>query len=277
MKNNKIKIGIIGCGNMGEAILFGGLKNNDFLFSICERRPKVIKRVKKLLASKIKRVDFLSLSKLVEVSDVIIIAVKPQDIEVVLEQIRQAKELLKKSPLIISIAAGIKTSYLERKLGKAVRVIRVMPNIAIKVKEGLMVFKKGRFSNNHDLRIATSIFAGLGRTLIIKKELLMDAITAISGSGPAYVAYIIEAILKVAEELRIDKDLAKQLIYQTFLGTLKLLQENDFNTKGLISQVASKKGTTEKALEFFKRYKLDKIIRKAIVSAFRRARQLSHK
>jgi pyrroline-5-carboxylate reductase len=277
MIKKNINIGIIGCGNMGEAILERMIGERDFSFFICERRPKVITKIKKKFFIYKKRIKFLGISGLVSVSDVIIIAVKPQDIEIVLNQMRQSMELFKRSPLVISIAAGIRINYLEKMLGKDTRIIRLMPNIGIKIGEAVIALKYNHTCKPYDLKIANKIFAGLGKIFEIKKESLMDAMTAISGSGPAYVAYIVEAILKVANSLGISTVLARQLILQTFIGTLKLLEKNNFNTQELILKVASKKGTTQKALDVFKNYKLDWIIQKAILSAFKRAGELSHK
>jgi len=277
MKAKNINIGIIGCGNMGEAILEKVLMHKDFSLFVCEKRTSVVNRLEKRFCAFKKRIRFLDIPKLVSFSDVIIIAVKPQDIEIVLNQISENIKLFKKSVLIISIAAGIKISYLEKILGKNTRIIRLMPNIGIKIGEAVIALKCNRYCSSYDLKTAYKIFADLGKIFEIKNESLMDAITAISGSGPAYVAYIVEAILKIANSLGLSKELSKQLIFQTFIGTIKLLKENNFDTQDLISKVASKKGTTQKALDVFEKYKLDRIIQKAIFSAFKRAKQLSHK
>ena len=271
----RFKLGIIGCGNMGQALLSSALKNKSFSFFICEKRLEVIKQIKERFKIYKRRIEFLDIDRLVELSDILIIAVKPQDIDIVLKNIKEKIDFYKRAPLIISIAAGITTDYLEKRLKDKIRLIRAMPNIAILVEEGMIALKRGRFAKDSDLNLAKDIFSLMGKTVEIKKEEDMDIVTALSGSGPAYVAYIIEAILKATAKLGLDKALSQKLIYQTFLGTLKLLIKNDFATQDLILKVASKKGTTERALDVFKKYQLDKIIYKAINSAFRRAREIS--
>ncbi|MCM8791604.1 MAG: pyrroline-5-carboxylate reductase [Candidatus Omnitrophica bacterium] len=271
----KKMVGIIGCGNMGQAILAAGLKNKDLRFLVCEKKEEIVKKLKDKFGRYEENVKFKDISEVVQESDVVIVAVKPQDIEGVLQQMHQFLEWRFKKLLVVSIVAGIKIEYLEEMLGEKIKVIRAMPNIAITVEEGITAFKRGRLVSLEDLKIVQEIFSSVGKTLEIKNEELMDVITAISGSGPAYVAYIVNAILKSADSLGLERDSSRLLVYQTFLGTLKFLKENNFDTEDIISKVASKGGTTEQALKVFKNCKLEQIIQKAVVSAYKRAKEIS--
>ncbi|MCM8799368.1 MAG: pyrroline-5-carboxylate reductase [Candidatus Omnitrophica bacterium] len=270
------RIGIIGCGKMGEAILSNTIKDRDFVLSICEKKEEIIKNIRRKFLSYRKRLFiYKDIPKLIENSEIIIIAVKPQDIGVVLEKISETLELIKKRPLFISIAAGITTSYLEKKIKFRPKIIRAMPNLAIKVADGITVLKRGHYITESDFRFASQLFRMMGKVIEIKKEKIMDVVTAISGSGPAYIAFIFEAISEAARLLGLDKEKSDKLILQTLLGTAKLLEEECFDTEGLISKVASKRGTTQEALKVFKKNKLKKIIIKAVISSFKRAKELS--
>lgn len=208
--------------------------------------------------------------------DIVIIAVKPQDIDTVLDDIRKAAGICKKRKiLIISIAAGINTGYIEDRISGKVKVVRAMPNMPIVIGEGITVLTKGRYAANSDIGLAKKIFDSLGATIEMPKERLIDVVTALSGSGPAYIFFIITAMLAAAESLGLDKNSANQLIYHTVIGAMHLHKERKFNAKELISQVASKGGTTEAALNVFRDNKLDKIIWDGIFAAYRRAKELS--
>ena len=270
----KKKIGIIGCGNMGEAILAQSVKRKAQNFIVFEKdklNQAFVCRIYRVKAAK-------NIIDLVRRSDVLIIAVKPQDIDVVLKQIRQGIDIWKKSKiLIISIAAGIETGYIENKISSKVKVVRAMPNMPGVIGEGITALTKGYYATNGDLRLAEKIFQSLGTTIEIRKEGLIDVVTALSGSGPAYIFFIINAILTAAKGLDLDKKSANQLIYHTIVGAMNLYKENNFDAAKLISQVASKGGTTEAALKVFRDNKLNKILWDGIFAAHMRAKELSRR
>lgn len=262
---------------MGEAILRRGLQETKFNFFVCEKNYQLIGQLKKRYRIYKNFRIFSEIEKVLDSVQIIIIAVKPQDIQEVLEKISAFIKASKRNYLIISIAAGIKINYLEKRIFRTVRIIRVMPNINILIGKGVVVLKKSRYATSKDLEMTKKIFNGLGKVIQIKKESLMDAVTALSGSGPAYVAFIIDTILDAAAKLGLNRKLSTELIYYTFLGTLELLKNENFQTDKLILKVASKKGTTQKALEIFEKNKLSEIIAKGIFSAFQRAKELAHK
>ena len=162
-------------------------------------------------------------------------AVKPQDFDGVLTELKDKTA----GKLIISIAAGITTSYIEKLLPQA-RVIRAMPNMPLVIGEGITALAKGFFADDNDLKIAVEIFAIFGPAVTIEKEEFINAVTAISGSGPAYLFYFVMAILEAAKELDLDKDTANKLVYHTIAGSMNLLNKENFDAIGLIGKVASK-------------------------------------
>jgi pyrroline-5-carboxylate reductase len=266
-------IGVIGCGNMGEAILAQGTKSKSNDFIICEKD-----KLKEAFVSRIyKKVKVAKdIHELVKKSDIIIVAVKPQDIDTVLEELSRGIKICKKSKiLIISIAAGIKTRYIEKKISGEVKVIRVMPNMPASIGEGITALTKGKYATKKDLKVATKIFELLGKTIQIPKEGLIDAVTALSGSGPAYLFFIFSAMLTAAQGLGLKKEQANKFIYHTIIGSTKLLNRNKFDIEALISKITSKGGTTQTALKVFKERKLDRIITDAMIAAYRRAKKLS--
>lgn len=264
-------IGIIGCGNMGEAILSQG-KKHKVKFIVSEKD-----KLKEAFVSQIYKVKVAKdLIELVQKSDVIIVAVKPQDIDTVLNELSRGIQIWKKTKiLIISIAAGITTEYIEKRISGKVKVIRAMPNMPASIGEGITAFAKGRFATKKDLMIACNAFEFLGKTLSIPEEGLIDVVTALSGSGPAYLFFIFSAMLAAAEGLGLKKKVANEFIYHTIIGSMELLNKNKFDAKTLISKIASKGGTTEAALKVFADRKLNDIITDAMFAAHKRARALS--
>lgn len=270
MKKNKI-IGIIGCGNMGEAIISRAAKDKSLKFIIFEKdkvREGFVKQTYNVRLAK-------DISELLSKSNAVILAVKPQDMDMLLAEIRRVIEIIRKKNIcIISIAAGIKCSYIEDKLSNKVRVIRVMPNLPAIIGKGISALFKGCYASSLDLRLANKIFSTLGETVIIQKEGLIDIVTALSGSGPAYIFFIINSMLVAAQQLGLDEGTANKLIYHTVIGAAELNKEKKFDAKKLISQIASKGGTTEAALKVFNNKKMSEIIIEAMVAAHRRAKEL---
>ncbi len=260
------KIGIIGGGNMGEAIIVGSLKK--FFVSVCE---KDVSRQKYLLKNY--KIPSYDLKKLSEISDIMILAVKPQDFDEVLKELAPS---LQKKTLVISIAAGITTRYIERRLGKNIRVVRAMPNLPALIQRGVTAISKGRFAKTSDLNSAKKIFDHIGSTVIVK-EGSINAITAVSGSGPAYVFLFMECLIAAAEDLGLSKDLALKLVRRTFSGSIALVEKKNIDPADLRVKVTSKGGTTQAAMDVFEKQQLNKIIKAAVQAAAKRAKQLLKK
>ncbi len=241
-------IGIIGAGNMGMAIALR-IKGKAFL------------------SDKNKRIsDNITVATR---SDIIILAVKPQDIGEVLKEIKPYV----KEKLVISIAAGVTTFSIEKALPGA-RVIRVMPNMPAMVGKGISAVSRGRFSARRDLKIVFRIFSNLGEVIEVKEK-MMDAVTAVSGSGPAYYFLFTHLLAKAAEASGLEKTIALKLARATFIGGAEVIKASKLSTEELVKKVASKGGTTEAALKVFKQEKLEAIIKKAVKQAAHRSKNLT--
>jgi pyrroline-5-carboxylate reductase len=203
-------------------------------------------------------------------SDVIVLAVKPQSMEGAL---RELSRYVKPSHLVISIAAGMSTAYIEKHLGGQTRVVRTMPNTPAMVRAGATALCRGSQATEEDMAFATRLFAALGTTVVVGED-LMDAVTAISGSGPAYFFYLAEKLAKAGVEQGLsDKD-AAELVRQTFYGSATLLRESGRAPKELRARVTSKGGTTAAAVSVFDAASLDSIISRAVSAAVARSKEL---
>jgi pyrroline-5-carboxylate reductase len=228
------KIAIIGGGKMGSIIARGLIAH------------KIIP-AKDIIVTDIDaaRLDSLRSSLKVKVSpdnknaaksaDIIILAVKPQNMAATLKEISPA---VNKSKVVISIAAGITTSFIEKSLTKGVRVVRVMPNTPALVGEGAAAVAAGRYANTNDVKLTRAIFNAVGISVEIKEK-LMDAVTGLSGSGPAYFFLIIEAMIDAGLKTGLSRNLAKQLAAQTMLGAARLCIESDKEPAQLREMVTS--------------------------------------
>ena len=258
-------IGVIGCGNMGEALI-KGLKSRfkAATLLVYDKDRRKLSRIKKIYA--IKKIK--SLSHLISLSKTIIIAVKPQDISNVLEAIKQGYS----GQLIISIAAGIPTSFIESRIAGRAAVVRAMPNLGAKVLMGLSGICKGRFATKSDLNKALKIFNSVGVSVVLSEKYI-DALTAVSGSMPGYVYYFLYCLVSSAVKLGFSKDKANFLVLNTIKGSIELIsKEDDF--LDLVDKVASRGGTTQAALDYFKQRKLKDLVDGAVKKAYMRAKNL---
>jgi pyrroline-5-carboxylate reductase len=270
------KIGIIGFGNMGRAIAFGART----LFEICV----FDKDEQKLTACQGLKTE-RKVTDLINSSDVIIIAVKPQDMESVLKEIKANF----KEQLIISIAAGITTKYLKSKLGEKARIIRVMPNMPAQIGQGISVLYKEDKTTEKDLDLAWQLLNCVGLVLVVDDEKMINAATAVSGSGPAFFCYylikeranvsaadakrdeFIRILTAAAAGIGFDQQEAKVLSEKTVVGTINMMKDMDLSCEEIIKRVASKGGTTEAGIAVLKNGGL---LEEAVKAAFFRAEEL---
>ncbi len=260
----KRSLAIIGGGNMGSAILKS--IRNKYKVSVCEKDHIRCAYLRQAFAVPIRNLPELSSS-----SEIILLSVKPQDFESILKEMRGT---VNSEQLVISIAAGITTGYIEKRLGKRIRVIRAMPNLPAQIQEGITAICRGRYAQKKDVDQAQEIFDCLGTTLLIEEK-RMDAITAISGSGPAYVFLFVECMVKAARLLGFDGPRAQTLVRKTLLGSMHLLERQAEDAAALRAKVTSKGGTTQAAMDIFFKNHLDKIFIEAIQAARKRAKELS--
>lgn len=264
------KIGIIGCGNMGEAIANGIIYSkviytaNLYLYDIDRRKSYYLKETLNANTAN-------SSVELVNICNVILLAVKPQDIEIPL---REAWHLLDSTKLVISVAAGITIDYIKRVLNEDVRVVRVMPNMAALLNQGISALCYDSRITEEDRDLVKEIFSSIG-DIVEVDEVQMDAITAISGSGPAYFFYLAELLEKSAIDMGIDREKARLLAIKTAFGSAALLKDSGQDAETLRKRVTSKGGTTEAAFRVFQDKRLGEILKEGIKAARDRARELS--
>lgn len=266
------KIGIIGCGNMGEAIFSRLARTIDKSTSLMVSEMDADRRSQ--IQDKYKIIVEIDNSYLVKYSDVVIIAVKPKDFDKILRE-----EIccgISKDKLIISIAAGITTGYIESIVGKDVPVIRAMPNMPAVIGEAITSISPGTSASEENMKLAREIFSKIGDVIEVD-EGLVDSITATSGSGPAYFFYFVEALIESAEGLGMDSKTARKVILKTVLGSAKLLDILKEEPSDLIKRVASKGGTTEAAIKVFEKKRLKNIIKDACREAQKRSKALSRR
>ena len=263
------RIGVIGCGNMGTALIQGMIKSrftSPIGIIAWDEDSGKLKRMVRSLGIRAAR----SNPDLVEKSRVVLLAVKPQQMEEVLKEIRPH---LGKRPLLVSIAAGISTRWIEKRVGGKVPVIRVMPNTPALVRSGISAIAPGRAATAAMIRTAKGIFRGVGEVVEVQ-ERLMDAVTAVSGSGPAYFFFLMEQMIEEGIHLGLSREAARRLVLATAEGAAKLAVSSGETPSLLRARVTSKGGTTEAAFKVFARAGLGRTIRAGIRAAAARAKKL---
>jgi pyrroline-5-carboxylate reductase len=264
----KKKIGIIGCGNMGEAILRGlhqkGMAKGIVVSELRSDRRDAIKKTY--------GVETLSDNRAVASQvQVVILAVKPQELKGVLQEIAPA---LEPSTLLISIAAGASLGAIASILAKDVRLIRAMPNIAALALESATALSPGAEVSAADLAQAREIFNAMGKTVIVS-ESLMDAVTGMSGSGPAYVSLFIEALADGGVRMGLPRKDALEMAIQTVLGTARLLTEQGEHPAHLKDRVASPGGTTIAGIAALEAKGFRGAVMEAVAAATQRSKELA--
>jgi pyrroline-5-carboxylate reductase len=270
MNGKTYKLGFIGGGNMAEAIARGGISAG--LFKPTElfiADPSVQRR--ELLAGELGIAASAESAEVVSASEAILLAVKPQKIE---EALQQIKPVLEPSTLIISIVAAISTGFIEKQLGARVRVVRVMPNTPVLVGAGASGLCRGSAATDVDMRFAVSIFGACG-TVATVGESLMDAVTSLSGSGPAYVFYLAEAMTAAGVSLGLPLADAQLLARQTIIGAGRLLEQSEDSAAELRRKVTSPGGFTEAAINVMASQRFADIIAAALSAAVKRGSELS--
>ena len=276
----------IGFGNMAQAIYQRMDKKSYKNIFLVEKSNQRIKEIKEMslhclgnfkLSPQTQIIKKLSKSKLHRF-DAILLAVKPAQIKSVCVQL---KPLIEEEPLIISIAAGVNSLKINQYLGgySGHKFVRAMPNLCAKKAMAITGLfgdsdwygKKG--GTVYGQRV-NKIFTPIGQVFWVEQESDLDSVTAISGSGPAYIYYIMNAMIDAAEELGLEKSVAQKLVAQTIIGAGETGKNID-NLESEIIKVSSKGGTTEKAISIFKQKKLDTIIKQAIKAAHKRSKELS--
>lgn len=265
-------IGFIGSGNMAEALINGIINakvykpGSIFISDIKAERLNFV-------AQKYKVVSLGNNAELAAKVNILVLSVKPQNMT---EALQSIKDDIKPDTLIISIAAGIKVARIADALGD-IAIVRVMPNTPALISEGasaLFANKKAKPMLNE----ALSIFSSVGKAVVVEDENLIDAVTAVSGSGPAYYFLLMEEMIKAAVELGLPETVAKDLVLQTAKGAGLLAIEADKTGESpaeLRRKVTSPGGTTEAALKVFASKDYSQLIKDALTAACKRSKELS--
>lgn len=269
MLSGKI-VGIIGAGNMGEVLIrgliqSGKVKKSDIIAS--DTNQDRLTYISKTYGIK----STPSNVELVENASIVIVAVKPQNIDELLDELSHSSH---EGHTFISIAAGITTEKLAAKMHHKSGIIRVMPNAPASVLTGIAAICPGRNVTPADLQRAVSIFECVGRTVIIKNEALMDVVTGLSGSGPAFVFLVIESLSDAGVQLGISRKEASMLAAQTVYGAAKMLLETGKHPSELKDIVATPGGTTFAGLKMLEKGNFRSTIMDAVEAATERSREL---
>ncbi|MBL8715293.1 MAG: pyrroline-5-carboxylate reductase [Myxococcales bacterium] len=265
------RIGFLGAGNMAQAIIRGLLRGGAFVSpgQVIASDP-VRKSLEKLQHEYPGLHATSDNAEVCATADVIVLAVKPQIVDKVLAQI--APHFLPRS-LLVSVAAGVSTAAMESKLPVGTRVIRSMPNTAATVLAGATAICKGSCATDEDIATAERFFSSVGRTVVLE-ETLMDAVTGLSGSGPAYVMLMIEALADGGVKVGLHRDTALMLAAQTVYGSAKLLLETGEHPGRLKDMVTSPGGTAIAGLHTLESGGLRRTLIDAVEVATRRAAEL---
>ena len=265
----KETLGFIGAGNMATALIKGLIKSGIY------KKEHLLAADKSDASLKKAGEEFgirccASNLELASDSAVILLAVKPQNMRDVLEEI---KGQIRKDHLIISIAAGIPLKMIREILGTDLPMIRVMPNTPALIQEGASALAPGPFAGEKDMALARRIFSAVGIVVEVE-EAMMDAVTALSGSGPGYVFRIMECMVEAGTNVGLEPDVALKLVIQTFLGAARLAGASEHSLPDLRKMVTSPGGTTAAGLSIFKESDLKGIIEKAVDAACKRSVEL---
>jgi pyrroline-5-carboxylate reductase len=282
-------IAFIGAGNMAEALIRGLLETKAGHIIATDVRAERLEQLRCAYNIEISTDNAAAAAK----ADIIVLAVKPQQMTNALGGLKSVVGRVpsrggiietraasgdaaykKSSQLIVSIAAGVTTARIERELGGEPRVVRSMPNTPALVGAGATAVCKGRFATEADLDTAETILKAVG-IVVRTDEQHLDAVTALSGSGPAYIFYMAEAMIAAGIEAGLPADVAKRLAVQTVFGAGKLLAESGESPEQLRKKVTSPGGTTEAALKVKMERGFAKIVADAMHAAARRSRELS--
>jgi pyrroline-5-carboxylate reductase len=267
---NERRIAIVGCGKIGESLAAGllssGWREPGELVLTCRREERAEE-----LAERYSVETTLSNQEAVAGAGVVVLAVKPQDFDSLLGEIGPA---LSPDQTVLSVAAAIPTAAIEQRIPPGVPVVRAMPNAPATVHEGIAGLCAGAHAGDQHLAAAAEVLSHLGAVVRVP-ERYMDAVTAVSGSGPAYFALLAEAMIEAGILLGLSREISTQLVVQTMLGTAKLLRDEAMHPVELREAVTSPGGTTICAIRELERAGVRAAFLNAIQAAVERSRELA--
>ncbi len=265
-----MKIAIIGCGNMGMAfarafLKFDLVKKEDFL--LVEKSPERMESLQSFQPGVLTGI----IGPQIGTYDLVILSVKPQDYALVQQSLR---EVIQPTQVVFSIMAGIPIQTIQNGLNHQA-VIRAMPNTPAMLGMGITAYAASPQVDRSQLRRVENLINATGRSVFLEDESQLDAVTALSGSGPAYFFYVVKAMIEAGKQMGFEESVASLLVKQTMLGSYHLINNADRSLDELIKAVASKGGTTEAALRRFEEGQLSDALIQGIHAAQQRATELS--
>jgi pyrroline-5-carboxylate reductase len=266
-----MKIAIIGCGNMGMAFA-----NSFIQYNLVSKEDLILIEKNQergaLLQEQKAGIVVDTISEKVAAVDLIILSVKPQDYPSVSAELAR---FIQPNQIVLSIMAGIPIANIQSSLSHDL-VVRAMPNTPALLGMGMTAFAAASAVGMSDIRKVENLINSTGRAVFLEEESLLDAVTGLSGSGPAYFFYLIKAMIDAGVKMGFEPAMASLLVKQTMLGSYHLMQTSDKTLDELIQAVASKGGTTEAALKTFKESEVAEGLQKGIIAAKDRARELAN-
>lgn len=267
------KIVFIGAGAITEAIISGMIQKQFIASDQIYVTNKSNHRRLQYLEEQYEIHITHDKQKMIKDADIILLTVKPNDVRSAIDSI---KDFVHTNQLIVSVIAGVKTTEIEALLNLQIPVIRAMPNTSASIGYSATAITKGQYATEQHIEMSTSLFNTIGITVVVDEE-KMDIVTGISGSGPAYIYYLVEAMESVAVENHLDPEIASLLITQTIIGAGKMLEQSGESAKSLRKQVTSPGGTTEAGLKTLANYHFQEAIMACVNSATMRAKELGEK
>ncbi|HDZ91705.1 MAG: pyrroline-5-carboxylate reductase [Deltaproteobacteria bacterium] len=262
-------LGFIGAGNMATALIRGlvesGLYQREHLWA-ADKDKEALEKVRESFGIRCEPSNL----KVTREASTLILAVKPQNMREALEEIRGG---INYNHLLISIAAGIPLRMIRQVIGREIPLIRVMPNTPALVQKGISALAAGDLATASHMAEAREIFGAVGHTVVVE-EVMMDAVTALSGSGPGYVFRMMECMVEAGAGVGLEKETCLSLVVQTFLGAAHLARESDEPLSRLREKVTSPGGTTAAGLAVFDNMGLKEMTMKAVDAACRRSVEL---
>ncbi|MFC9964876.1 MULTISPECIES: pyrroline-5-carboxylate reductase [Nocardia] len=262
------RIAVVGGGRIGEALVAGLLEAGRApkdLVVVETHAPRAAQ-----LAERFKVRVSASTSDAVVGADIVVLAVKPTVVDSVLADLSKADLDSGREQVLVSLAAGITTSHLESKLPAGFPVVRVMPNTPMLVGQGMSVQAPGRYADPEQLELVGEMLEAVGKVVTVP-ETQMDAVTAVSGSGPAYFFLVVEAMIDAGVGLGLTREIATELVVQTMIGSAALIDESGQNAVDLRAAVTSPGGTTAAALRELERGAIRSTFIEALQAAKRRS------
>tara|TARA_Y100000768_G_scaffold66252_1_gene46017 strand:- start:5976 stop:6806 length:831 start_codon:yes stop_codon:yes gene_type:complete len=268
-KDKQFAVGVIGVGNMGAALVRGIIDRETETANaviICDLDKVLVDR----LCEDLGVVDGENAAKVAASAELVVLAAKPQNLPILLDDISPS---INADQTIMSIAAGVTTESIEKRLGRKTSVIRVMPNLPALVGEAVSVFCGGSHTSDSDFERVEAVLGAVGVSFEVPEE-LMDPVTALSGTGPAYVFHTMEAMISSGVEMGIPPEMAQRLVLQTVFGAAQLAMDSDLDPTTLREAVTSRGGTTDAAISYLEEHHYTRLVIEAILAAMDRSKDL---